>query len=267
YRAAPRLARERGKLAEITLAGCVKLAAIQAKRKRRGLPPHPQCVGMRLCPELSVRQDPDGPGHTVTPRPARASPRVEPFRGDAIVAPVVLGRRQHEVAGLVEVLIILQADRVRQELRGGAEHMVIILAALAAEPDGGEDASPARLNLSFQRMLAPVRRLQRRKERPPLADELVQLEREGPPAVVALQLPTLVEDLAQPCGAGGRVSTGDLGQAFRRSGEGARHPTLESAILLGLDAEFGFHPSRQRVAAEGLDRGGGWTGQGRSQLP
>ena len=74
--------------------------------------------------------------------------------------------------------------------------MVIFLAALAAEPDWGEDASPARLNLSFQRMLAPVRRLQRRKKRPPLADELVQLEREGSPAVITLQLSTLVENLA-----------------------------------------------------------------------
>ncbi len=265
-RAAPRLAGERGKLAELALAGRVEFAAVQAKRKRRGLPPHPQSIRMRLCPELSVRQDPDGPGHTITPGPARASPRVEPLRGDAIVAPVVLGWRQHEVAGLIEVLLVLQADRVRQELRGSAEHMVIILTALAAEPDGGEDASPARLNLSFQRMLTPVRRLQRRKERPPLADELVQLEREGSPPVVALQFPSPIENLPQPRGAGGRVSTGGFGQGFCRSGQGARHPTPESAIRLGLDTELGLHPSRQRVAAKEIQRGGNGSAKGRGQL-
>ncbi|HKI21754.1 MAG TPA: hypothetical protein VKA15_27935, partial [Isosphaeraceae bacterium] len=86
--------------------------------------------------------------------------------------------------------------------------MVIILTALAAEPDGGEDASPARLNLSFQGVLAPVRRLQRRKERPPLADELVQLEREGPPAVVALELATAIEHLAKTLGARGLLGAG-----------------------------------------------------------
>ena len=139
----------------------------------------------------------------------------------------------------MRVIVALDADGMRQEARVGPQHVVIVLAALTAELDRDEDPAAAGLDLAFQRELAPVRRFERGKQRPALADELVQLEGEGPSAVVANQIAAAVEQLAQPLFADGRVSTAArLRQAFR-----GRRPSVRGTRRFSRPPSSGSTPN------------------------
>jgi hypothetical protein len=91
---------------------------------------------------------------------------------------------------VLTVLASVEAHRMREKPRIGPQHVIVVLAALAAELDGDEDPPAARLHLALQGELAPLARFafcgfQCGKQCTALADELMQLEGEGPPAAVA----------------------------------------------------------------------------------
>jgi len=67
--------------------------------------------------------------------------------------------------------------------------MVIILPALAAKPDGHEQAARPGERLALQRELPRGRRFKGGIHGATLANELVQLERKRPPAIFAKEFP------------------------------------------------------------------------------
>src|SRR5438132_653066 len=99
--------------------------------------------------------------------------------------------------------------------------MVVILPALPAKSDRGEDASLSCLHLAFEGEVTLVSGFESGEERPPLPDELVQFESERPTAVVAREIAALVEEFPQAVNARGRIDVGRLRQSGRRVGQGA----------------------------------------------
>ena len=154
---------------------------------------------MRLREVVAIRRHPERLGDAVAPGLRQAAARIAPLLGNQLLVPVVLRGREHEIAGPAFVLFALRStDRVRQEPGFTAQHVVIVLAALAAELDRRHQPPACGLQLSFERELALRRRFDRRVERAPLADELVQLEGERSATVIALELPAQAQQFAQP---------------------------------------------------------------------
>jgi hypothetical protein len=86
---------------------------------------------------------------------------------------------------------------MRQEPAVRAQHVVVVLAALTAERDRNEQPAAGRLHLAFDGKRARRCRLDCREQRPPLSDELVQLERERTSAVVSHERATALEQRFQ----------------------------------------------------------------------
>ena len=101
---------QRRELGKLQFAAGIKLAAIQAQRKRRGLPPHLDSPGAGHGEEITVGTDPHGLRHAVAPRRFQPAIPVAPFVRDAILAPIVLQRGEHEITGLRAVLNGVHAD-------------------------------------------------------------------------------------------------------------------------------------------------------------
>ena len=90
----------------------------------------------------------------------------------------------------VAVLNGVRAQRMRQEpgATAGANDVVVVLTAVAAEPDGHEEPARAGERLAFQRKLAGGGGFNGGENGPALAYELVKLEGEGSSTIVASEV-------------------------------------------------------------------------------
>ena len=139
--------------------------------------------------------------------------------------------------------------------------MIIILAALAAESDGHEQATRPGERLPFKRELSRDRRFKGGIHGAALADELVQLESERHSAVVAAQLSALRQQFTQAFATDFRGRARRLGQMGGGIRERAGQATAQATAFLRLDAELTFRPAGQRVTAKFRQRCGHRRGE------
>src|SRR5262249_34932626 len=164
------------------------LTAAQAEVKP-ALPPHFYCPRAFLAGECPVRCHPKGLWHTFSPCGRQSTSAVAPFFRNAVFSPVILGWRQHEVTGILIIVVRLCSNRVRQEstLIIMTQHVIVVLPTLPTELDWHIQPAWAGEHLTLKREVSLVSGLQRREQRAPLRDKLVQFECERSTSVCTQQ--------------------------------------------------------------------------------
>lgn len=165
----------------------------------------------------------------------------------------MLAGRQHKVSCLVAFFLVrLRPDRIGKEPVFPPHGVVVILAALPAELDRQKQFLLPRLKLTFQRKFPLVGLLEGCKQRPALADELMEFEGQCSIAVWPSERPAN-QHLAEPLLADVPIYPSLFRKLLGHLRQRARHTALETSIGFLHNAQFILHPAHEWMAAKRLE--------------